>query len=126
MNDIKYYLGQRIKELRKIKGLSQQELAEIANIDQRSLSHIECGDTFPSKSLFELAEALDVDLKDLFERLLSRKQPFGITIQRLRELHFHLHLHNPMQRLREFHSRFHLWNTMQSIHFRSFQLRDIL
>lgn len=67
MNDIKYYLGQRIKELRKIKGLSQQELAEIANIDQRSLSHIECGDTFPSKSLFELAEALDVDLKDLFD-----------------------------------------------------------
>lgn len=67
MNDIKYYLGQRIKELRKIKRLSQQELAELANIDQRSLSHIECGDTFPSKSLFELAEALDVDLKDLFD-----------------------------------------------------------
>lgn len=67
MNDIKFLLGRRIKELRKIKGISQQELAELANIDQRSLSHIECGDTFPSRSLFELANALDIELRDLFD-----------------------------------------------------------
>ena len=44
-------IGEKIKELRKNQGLSQQQLAELANIDQRSLSHIECGNTFPSKIL---------------------------------------------------------------------------
>lgn len=67
MNDIKKLLGQRIKELRRKKGISQQELAERADIDQRSLSHIECGDTFPSRSLFDLAQALDIELKELFD-----------------------------------------------------------
>ena len=42
MNDIKKLLGKRIKELRKSQGISQQQLAEIANIDQRNLSHVEC------------------------------------------------------------------------------------
>ena len=67
MNDIKKLLGKRIKELRKSQGISQQFLAEKANIDQRSLSHIECGDTFPSRALFDIANALNADLKDLFD-----------------------------------------------------------
>ena len=41
MNDIKKLLGKRIKELRKAQGISQQQLAELANIDQRNLSHID-------------------------------------------------------------------------------------
>lgn len=67
MNDIKLLLGKRIKELRKNKGISQQQLAELADIDQRSLSHIECGDTFPSKALFDLSTALEIELKELFD-----------------------------------------------------------
>ena len=67
MNDVKKFLGKRIKELRKAQGISQQQLAELANIDQRSLSHIECGDTFPSKALLDLAAALNIQLPDLFD-----------------------------------------------------------
>jgi len=67
MNDIKKLLGKRIKELRRVQGISQQHLAELANIDQRSLSHIECGDTFPSKALLDIATALNIELKDLFD-----------------------------------------------------------
>lgn len=67
MDDIKKLLGKRIKELRKAQGVSQQHLAELANIDQRSLSHIECGDTFPSKALLDIADALHIELKDLFD-----------------------------------------------------------
>lgn len=59
MNDIKKLLGKRIKELRKAQGISQQQLAELANIDQRNLSHIECGDTFPSRVLLEISSALN-------------------------------------------------------------------
>lgn len=67
MNDIKKLLGKRIKELRKAQGISQQQLAELANIDQRNLSHIECGDTFPSRALLALAGALNIPLPDLFD-----------------------------------------------------------
>ena len=67
MNDIKILLGQRIKELRKHLNISQQELAEKINIDQRNLSNIETGRSFPSKSLLDIANALNVTLPDLFE-----------------------------------------------------------
>ena len=67
MNDIKILLGSRIKELRKFSGISQQELAEKINIDQRNLSNIETGRAFPSKSLLDIASALSVSLPELFE-----------------------------------------------------------
>ncbi len=67
MKSIKDLLGKRIKELRQSKHLSQQELAEKIGIDQRNLSNIECGNTFPSKSLTRLANALNIDLQELFD-----------------------------------------------------------
>lgn len=67
MIEIKHMLGKRIKELREKRGLTQQQLSELAGIDQRNLSKIECGVTFPSKSLAEIAKALDITLPHLFE-----------------------------------------------------------
>lgn len=67
MSDIKILLGCRIKELRKNGKISQQELAEKINIDQRNLSNIETGRSFPSKSLLDIANALNVTLSELFE-----------------------------------------------------------
>ena len=67
MKEIKHLLGQRIKELRNKRGLSQQQLAEIVNIDQRNLSNIECGVTFPTRSLAQIANALNVTLPELFD-----------------------------------------------------------
>ncbi len=67
MDDIKKLIGKRIKELRRKNGLSQQQLAEKIDIDQRSLSYIECGGAFPSKCLFRLAEALNVEMIELFD-----------------------------------------------------------
>lgn len=67
MNELKKLLGKRIKELRKYKGLSQEELAEQVNVDQRNISNIECGVTFPSRSLIDIANALEINLQDLFD-----------------------------------------------------------
>jgi transcriptional regulator with XRE-family HTH domain len=53
--------------LRKSLGISQQALAELASMDQRNLSSIECGGTFPSKSMHEIATALKVTLPELFD-----------------------------------------------------------
>ena len=67
MKEIKKLLGLKIKELRTKRGLSQQQLAESVNIDQRNLSNIECGVTFPTRSLGEIAKALNVSLPELFD-----------------------------------------------------------
>ena len=67
MDDIKKLLGKRIRELRNTKGYSQQKLAEMINIDQRSLSYIECGKDFPSKCIFSIVKALGVEISELFE-----------------------------------------------------------
>ncbi len=67
MDNIKKLLGKRIKELRKAKQITQQDLAEMIDIDQRTLSAIECGINFPTKNFIKIADVLNVDLKDLFD-----------------------------------------------------------
>ena len=67
MDDIKKLLGKKIKELRLKKGLSQEQMAELIDLDRRSVSNIECGNTFPSSSLLKIAQILDIDIKNLFD-----------------------------------------------------------
>jgi len=65
--DIKKCIGQRIKELRKQRGLSQENLAEILNIAQNSLSCIERGENFfTSETLEKLLQVLEVEPEELF------------------------------------------------------------
>lgn len=67
MGDTKKLLGQRIKELRVAKKLKQAELAEIIDIDPRSISKIESGYHFPKdEHLEKFAQGLGVEIKDLF------------------------------------------------------------
>lgn len=66
-NNIKKLLGRRIKEIRQSKNITQQQLAELIDIDQRSLSAIECGTNFPTKNLIKIANALNIELKELFD-----------------------------------------------------------
>src|SRR5574344_2188866 len=51
--DNKKLLGKRIKELRRRTNLSQEKLAELANIEPTSLSNIENGRNYPSFSTLE-------------------------------------------------------------------------
>ncbi len=78
MDDIKVLLGKRIRELRKLSNISQQELAEKINIDQRNLSNIECGISFPSKTLMTIAKALDVSLIELFDFEHHKLNPYDM------------------------------------------------
>jgi transcriptional regulator with XRE-family HTH domain len=50
--DIKHKFGNRIKELRKLKGLSQERLANEAEIDRTYLPSIEKGVGVKIKDLF--------------------------------------------------------------------------
>lgn len=49
------------------KKITQQQLAEMIDIDQRSLSTIECGNNFPTKNLLKIANSLGVELKEIFD-----------------------------------------------------------
>jgi transcriptional regulator with XRE-family HTH domain len=68
MRTTKELLGARIKELRKARRLSQDQLSEKVNIDPKHLSRIEVGKSYPSLATLEkIAKALNVEIKDLFE-----------------------------------------------------------
>lgn len=59
-------IGQKIKELRIKKGLTQEDLAERTNLSVRTIQRIESGDVDPrTYTLNLLAEALDVELETL-------------------------------------------------------------
>ena len=68
MADIKAQLGARIKELRKSKNITQEQLVELIGSDTNNLSRIENGKKFLSaEKLTKIADALKVDVKDLFD-----------------------------------------------------------
>mgnify|MGYP002524140843 FL=1 len=44
----KELLGKRLRELRKRKGINQEKLAELINVDPTTISNIENGKNYPS------------------------------------------------------------------------------
>lgn len=67
MKELRNLLGKRIKELRQEKNLTQEELANLMNVDYKSISRIELGYSFPSRTLPNIANALNVSMPDLFD-----------------------------------------------------------
>ena len=64
----KLLLVKRIKELRKIKGFTQEKLSELVGIDSKHLSRVECGINFPSLDLLNnIANTLEVEPSVLFQ-----------------------------------------------------------
>lgn len=58
----------KLKAIRESKGLSQSDLAKLANVDISYISKIETGKRNPSIAMLErLAHALDVSAKDFFK-----------------------------------------------------------
>ena len=65
---LKKLLGARIKELRNGRGLSQEQLAEILDIDTKHLSRLETGQNAPTIDRLEMiAHSLGVEARSLFE-----------------------------------------------------------
>ncbi len=59
-------VGNRIKELRSEKGISQQELAALIDYEKSNMSRLEAGNTNPTiTTLNKVAQALDVPLHSL-------------------------------------------------------------
>ena len=68
MSEIKSLFGKKIKDYRTQRHLTQAQLAELVNVDDKHISCIESGKNFPSADLIErFSTALNVEPKDLFE-----------------------------------------------------------
>ena len=68
MNDnVARELGKRIKALRKLKGLTQEELGEKSGLSYKFIGEIERGEVNPSlNSLRQIAKSLDLPVRELF------------------------------------------------------------
>jgi transcriptional regulator with XRE-family HTH domain len=70
---IQKQLGLRIAELRRSKGLTQEQLAELVNCSVEFISLVERGVNSPSiAGLPDFANALGVEVRDLF--VFSKKE----------------------------------------------------
>lgn len=66
-------LGNRIRQIREIKNISQQDLAAACNFEKANLSRLEAGRTNPTLvTLYKLAENLDVTLSTLMDFKLKK------------------------------------------------------
>ena len=69
-------IGQRIKEKRIEKGLTQEKLSELGNIGPSHMSHIESGSTVPSFEVFiSILNALNCSADELLCREVATAKP---------------------------------------------------
>ncbi|MDI5891779.1 helix-turn-helix domain-containing protein [Halomonas rhizosphaerae] len=59
--------GKNVRNIRKNKGLSQEELAALAGIDRSYMGHIERGEkNITLTKIYQISEALGVEVSELF------------------------------------------------------------
>lgn len=86
---IEILIGDRIRETRKRKGLTQEQLAEIADISATFLGEIERNKKLPGLYIFtRIVMALDVSADYILRDILPSGQPYvdDETVKRLRRL----------------------------------------
>ena len=65
---IQINVGNRIRQLRELKGISQQVLAAICNFEKGNMSRIEAGRTNPTiYTLYKISQALEVKISELID-----------------------------------------------------------
>lgn len=72
--DFQRALGNRIRQLREAKKISQTELGNLCEIDRSNMNRIESGNTNPSSYLlYQIAQKLEVEASELlnFKPLLK-------------------------------------------------------
>ena len=76
----KNIFGQKLKQIRKAKNLTQAQLAELAGANEKHISKIETGVYFPTYStLTKLLQALELSIEDVglnLEHITSNESPF--------------------------------------------------
>jgi len=60
-------LGTYIRELRRNQGMTQNILCDDLNLNRNTLIRAEAGKNITLLTVFEIADALDIDLQELFD-----------------------------------------------------------
>jgi len=81
--------GQRVRQLRKEKHLSQNALAKLTGISPRTIFGYEAGTSFPRSydMLLRLAEALDVTCEELAADSASMRFALALGLSRVSKTH---------------------------------------
>ena len=72
-----------IKNLRILNGLSQEKLANITSLSTRTIQRIEKDDTGSIESLNKIAEAFNINIKELQEKLHTKENKQTETINKI-------------------------------------------
>ncbi len=68
ISQLQQKIGNRIRDLRESKGISQQNLAAICNFEKANLSRIEAGRTNPTIStLYKISQALEISIAEIVD-----------------------------------------------------------
>lgn len=80
----KELLGLKVKEIRRMRKITQEKLSEIIGVDNGYISKLEVGQNFPSIGTLEkIAKALDVELVELFQFTTTKEKDFKTEINRI-------------------------------------------
>ncbi len=82
-------LGEKIRQIRRSKGFTQEQLAELIGIDNKHLSRIEKGRHMPTYNIIKkLAKVLDFDIYKIEDMSIAEiPQPDKIFLKSLNILH---------------------------------------
>ena len=90
-------LGQRIRELRQRKGLSQEKLAEMVGMEPPSICYIENGRNYPAlQNLEKIINALNTTFSEVF--IFDKYQDSGDLLYEINRI-----LNENPQKIREFY-----------------------
>ena len=74
----------KVKEIRRMRKITQEKLSEIIGVDNGYISKLEVGQNFPSIGTLEkIAKALDVELVELFQFTTTKENDFKTEINRI-------------------------------------------
>ena len=80
---IRNVIAQNVKKYRKLNGMTQEALAEAAEVSNTYIANIECGQTWLSdKTLEKIASALNIDIYLLFISDVSDKNDIDFLKKR--------------------------------------------
>ena len=82
MENIKFIIGQRIRNYRIQKNLSQEQLSELASCHPTYIGELEWGEKNATlESIQKVAQALDIPLSQLFEKIEEKQNEESIPLQ---------------------------------------------
>lgn len=88
MLDVAAKLGERVRRLRKAKGLSQERLAELAGLHTNYVGQVERGEkNLTLDTLQKIVSGLDITLEELFRYVdpMKKKDAIGLIVELLAE-----------------------------------------